>query len=428
MEFKQAGSILISNFSLTFKLFLYIVVITLIVAAIAVGIFAPIMNLFLSGEAVGTIVSNFTDHANGFIKGNASLYDTFSLLKDDVGDMINYIISLNWFIPALVTIVIFIYLLYLFLFTLSSMPIADIINNSMASNLKYGYLSNFALNFRRSVRYSLAKIVVFFPIDLCILGVLVGLGYGIYFLISEVQILGYFGLGLMLVIGLVLASIRQTCFSGWIPRLIFHPDEGVFKALKNSFKFVKPDFGKLMLLYACIYFCLYFLVTVVGLFTFGLMSFLAPSISYVMLRIVELVSYYKINKLKFYTDSVTVVDTVDFGMRTEEQLTPEQLAFEEHKLNKNIREITFESTREEVLANPAFYEALKIGMSGERISASTLQIHLGITKSLAKAIIKTMDEMGFLESPNKLGTKAVKITQEQYDKLLLGEEIPKEKE
>ena len=115
-------------------------------------------------------------------------------------------------------------------------------------------------------------------------------------------------------------------------------------------------------------------------------------------------------------------------MRQEEQLTPEQLAFEERKLNKNIREITFESTREEVLANPAFYEALKIGMSGERISASTLQIHLGITKSLAKAIIRTMDEMGFLESPNKLGTKAVKITQEQYDKLLLGEEIPKEKE
>lgn len=428
MEFKQAGSILISNFSLTFKVFLYIVVITLIVAAIAVGIFAPIMNLFLSGEAVGTIISDFTDHANGFIKGSASLYDTFSLLKDDVGNLINYIISLNWFIPALVTIVIFIYLLYLFLFTLSSMPIADIINNSMASNLKYGFLSNFALNFRRSVRYSLAKIIVFFPIDLCILGVLVGLGYGIYFLISQVQILGYLGLGLMLTIGLVLASIRQTCFSGWIPRLIFHPDEGIFKSLKNSFKFVKPDFGKLMLLYACIYFCLYFLVTVVGLFTFGLMSFMAPSISYVTLRIVELVSYYKINKLKFYTDSVTVVDTVDYGMRTEEQLTPEQLAFEERKLNKNIREISFELSKEEVLSNPAFYEALKIGMSGERISASTLQIHLGITKSLAKAIIKTMDEMGFLESKNKLGTKAVKITQEQYDKLLLGEELPKENE
>lgn len=421
MEFKQSASILISNFSLVFKLFLYILVITLIVAAIGVGIVSPIVKLFMSEEAVGGLISNTKDDVNAFLKGDVGLYDTFYALKNDVIAFANYIISLDWFIAGIVVVAIFVYLVYLFLFTLSSIPIADIINNSMASNLKYGFLSNFAMNFRRSVKYSFIKVLIFLPIDLVIFGVLFGLTYGLWKLFKTIAILQYFSLAIILVLGLLLASLRQTLFSGWIPRLIFHPEEGIITALKKSMPAVKNNAKVLIMSYVSIYFVLYFFVTVVGLFTFGLMSILAPSLSYVILRIVELVSYYRTNKLKFYTDALTVVDTTEYGMREEEQLTPEQIVVKERRLNANIREVSYDPTQEEILANPSFYEALKLGMSGELISSNTLQIRLGISSTLAKAIIKTMNDLGYLKSKTKFGTKKVVISQEEYDRLLLGD-------
>ena len=44
-----------------------------------------------------------------------------------------------------------------------------------------------------------------------------------------------------------------------------------------------------------------------------------PSFNYFLLRLVELVGYYKMNGLSFYTDAITVVDTVEFGYRAENQ-------------------------------------------------------------------------------------------------------------
>lgn len=421
MEVKQSASILVSNFGLVFKLFIYILVITLIVAAIAVGIISPILKMFLSEENVGKLIQDISADTNSFLKGNAGLYDTFYALKDDLQDFARYIFSLDWFVAGIIAVGIFVYLLYLFLFTLSSVPIADVINNSMASNLKYGFLSNFALNFRRSVKYSILKVLIFFPIDIIIFGVLFGLTYGFWKLFRSIAVLQFLSLAIVLAFGVIFASLRQTLFSGWIPRLIFHPEEGVFTAFKKSLPVVKKNAKVLIMTYCSIYFVLYLLVTVVGLFTFGLMSIIAPSISYVIVRIVELVSYYKSNKLKFYTDSVTVVDTTEYGMREEEQLTPEQIQVKERRINANIREISYDPTVEEILENPSFYEALKLGMSGELISSNTLQIRLGISSTLAKAIIKTMDELGYLESKTRFGTKKVTITQEEYDKLLLGD-------
>ena len=421
MEVKQSASILVSNFGLVFKLFIYILVITLIVAAIAVGIISPILKMFLSEENVGKLIQDISADTNNFLKGNAGLYDTFYALRDDLQDFARYIFSLDWFVAGIIAVGIFVYLLYLFLFTLSSVPIADVINNSMASNLKYGFLSNFALNFRRSVKYSILKVLIFFPIDIIIFGVLFGLTYGFWKLFRSIAVLQFLSLAIVLAFGVIFASLRQTLFSGWIPRLIFHPEEGVFTAFKKSLPVVKKNAKVLIMTYCSIYFVLYLLVTVVGLFTFGLMSIIAPSISYVIVRIVELVSYYKSNKLKFYTDSVTVVDTTEYGMREEEQLTPEQIQVKERRINANIREISYDPTVEEILENPSFYEALKLGMSGELISSNTLQIRLGISSTLAKAIIKTMDELGYLESKTRFGTKKVTITQEEYDKLLLGD-------
>ena len=50
------------------------------------------------------------------------------------------------------------------------------------------------------------------------------------------------------------------------------------------------------------------------------MPIVMPALYYIMLRAIELVGSYKTKGLSFYTDATNVINTVEFGYRTEQQL------------------------------------------------------------------------------------------------------------
>lgn len=49
------------------------------------------------------------------------------------------------------------------------------------------------------------------------------------------------------------------------------------------------------------------------------MTLILPSMYYFMLRAIELIGYYKTKGLSFYTDATTVINTVEYGFRAEQQ-------------------------------------------------------------------------------------------------------------
>ena len=49
------------------------------------------------------------------------------------------------------------------------------------------------------------------------------------------------------------------------------------------------------------------------------MSLVLPSMYYFMLRAIELIGYYKTKGFSFYTDATTVINTVEYGFRAEQQ-------------------------------------------------------------------------------------------------------------
>ena len=69
------------------------------------------------------------------------------------------------------------------------------------------------------------------------------------------------------------------------------------------------------------FFAAYALMAGLALPTFGLTVIVVPSLNYFLFRTIELVGYYKMNGLSFYTDAANVVDTVEFGYRAENQLS-----------------------------------------------------------------------------------------------------------
>ena len=53
--------------------------------------------------------------------------------------------------------------------------------------------------------------------------------------------------------------------------------------------------------------------------TFGVVNLLVPSTYFLVLRAVELIGYYKLNGMSFYVDPRTVVNTIEYGYRKENQ-------------------------------------------------------------------------------------------------------------
>ena len=110
---------------------------------------------------------------------------------------------------------------------------------------------------------------------------------------------------------------------------MFNKDENIYTAFSRSLRSVKLNFKGLLKSFIITYFATYVLVATCGIPTFGLVAIVVPSINYFLMRLIELVGYYKMNGMSFYADAITVVDTVEFGYRTENQ----QRADEENLTN-----------------------------------------------------------------------------------------------
>ena len=78
--------------------------------------------------------------------------------------------------------------------------------------------------------------------------------------------------------------------------------------------------GGLFKSYVVTFTIVYLLATAFAIPTGGLMSLILPSLYYFILRAIELIGYYKTKGLSFYTDATTVINTVEFGYRSEQQL------------------------------------------------------------------------------------------------------------
>ena len=291
------------------KILMWILISLLITAAVGAAILIPIWRVLASTTAVQAIASGIFNTVgeiwNGGLHMRVAIYDLVPRLIDLLKE-----IATN---PAIATglafAVLFLYMLYSFIMGLSYYTIADIINKLMSANLRFGFASNMALNFKKCCRYSFAKLLISMPID--ILAVVLGLllAYGL------LSVVGVFALAIMLVFGVLFFSLKALLFSGWLPRVLHHPEEKLFISFTRAFPFVKANLGGLFKAYVITFSCVYLLASVLTVPTCGLIMLILPSIYYFLLRAVELVGYYKTKGFSFYADSTTVVNTVDYGFR-----------------------------------------------------------------------------------------------------------------
>lgn len=318
MEFKYSMSLLFSNMGFVLKILLWVVICALIVSAIGAAVLIPTVNALAEDGAVGESYAAIGDNISSLLDGSKNIGDFLRDVVTGFDSLLSAVLASQGLFTALVFICIALYVLYVFLVGICYYPIAYAANQLMSSNMHIGLASSIAMHLKKAVRFSAARLTVTVPVDALVTAVICVIAFGLW------SVIGVFAFTLALAFGVFGFSARATLVSGWLPRMLFNKDENVYTAFSRSLRGVKLNFKGLIKSFVITYFATYMLVATCGIPTFGLVAIVVPSINYFLVRLIELVGYYKMNGMSFYTDAITVVDTVEFGYRTENQQSTDE--------------------------------------------------------------------------------------------------------
>ena len=313
MEFKHATSILFSNMGYTLKILVWILISLILTVGVGCAIIIPIAKIIGSTTEASYWFSELLARINGFLDGSLSVR---GLLQQGSDCLENIFISMATNKGATVGLVfggLFIYSFYCFVFGLCYYPMGYAINSIMASNLRYGFANSMMMNLKNAARYSIARLSISLPIDLIFAVIMLSIIFGLF------PIIYVFVLPIAIVVAMLFCTLRAMLFAGWLPRMIYHPEERVYVNFLRSLIYVKTNFGGYFKAYLITFFCSYLIGVTCSLPTGGIMVVLLPSIYFFLLRTVELVGYFKVKGYNFYVDANNVVNTVEYGYRADTQ-------------------------------------------------------------------------------------------------------------
>ena len=318
MEFKNSMSLLFSHPQYILKIFIYLLICVAIVAGISAAVVIPVYTHAITYADVDEVFTPVWASIRSYVDGNASVRLVFNQFMLFVVNYFKMVASHPFGILASILIPVGIYFLYSFLTGLVHYPTAYIVNNIMSSDMKMPLASSMIMNLKVSAKYSAAKMVLLFPIDLAYLVIIAVIGIWLR------QVIGLFIFPILIICSVIFVSCRSLLVSAWLPRMLYHPEERVFVAFKKSFPMLKRNRRSVMQAFLLLYGISFCITSALVLPTYGLILLAVPSIYYIVLRAIELIGYFKVKGYRFYTDSSTVIDTTEYGYRPETQTDDEE--------------------------------------------------------------------------------------------------------
>ncbi len=313
MELKHSVSFMIGNMGYLGKIFIWMLVCTLVVGGLAAAIYIPSGSALAKNEEILVEVEHINVVVSQYLQDEISLYEGVEDIEQHIVKIVNVLLSNAGAMAGFIIAAICLYCLYLFLTGISHYTIGYITNELMTSNTKYGFVAAMLKNIKTACKFSACKMLISCPLDLSIIAVICATGFGL------LKVIGFPALAIALILGVCLFSLRAMLYAGWIPRILFNPEEKMFAALSRSLSSVKQNFGGFFKTFATIFFTAYGCISVLTVPTFGVVNLLVPSTYFFVLRSVELIGYYKLNGMSFYVDPRTVVNTIEYGYRKENQ-------------------------------------------------------------------------------------------------------------
>ena len=302
MSFKHSLSILTSRFSITYKLLVFLIVITFLFSVLTVCAVYPTLSDLrnnMNELDLGNAVRGYVREAlQGNPEKQAEAYEILSAKFDQATEIVrNNSLQINLSIVWLVLI----YLLYVVFFSWGQYCVSDVINHHMSSNSKFGFSSNLIVNFKKAMRYSLlyTAITIGFMI---VVALLYWLSFATLFKVAPL-----IGLASAVAIFVFAMAVRRALLFGWIPAMVADGLD-VVDALKKAGSLLKQRFTYAFGLYLIYYVAWLGLTIAITVFTFFVGTLFAISVSLALAQACDLVIYYRTVGKRYYIDVLNVVD------------------------------------------------------------------------------------------------------------------------
>ncbi|MEG1613229.1 MAG: hypothetical protein RR357_03580 [Clostridia bacterium] len=302
MELKNSVSILMSKFSINYRVMLFVFISLSVMLGFGVSVIIPSINrVFNSIEGI-EVLASIKDSFVGFLNGDSTMRELLNGLSKGYNGIIGLINSSNFPFTFWVTIV-SIFVLLRFATAVCYPIITDIINNFMSSNMKYGFTSSMVKNAKKSISFSACYTLVTIPIDAIIVAIIFG------FMSIMLPMLNIFAFMFGLLLAIILLALRITLLSGILPTMIVEGENNFFKAFRTSWGSVKKYF-KHYFAAMCLTIFVFYCFTVTFFFvTFGTILFVLSAVIINYIHVLELVHYYGSKNMRYYVDSNTIVNT-----------------------------------------------------------------------------------------------------------------------
>lgn len=312
MEIKNSGALIVSKFSVMYRVLLYVFISLLIVMAFGTSIIVPAINKVFKAPETFEIFERLTADFSQFMEGNLTIRAMYDTLKTEFNSFLGLLKSSS--APATLWVaIIVIYLLSRFAISSCYIVITDIFHLFMSSDMYYSFTSNMAKNFKQSMRFSLSYTLVSVPADALIAAVILGLSAALW------PIMKVFSLAFVLVAAVVLFALKTVLFCQVAPIMTIEEETNFFKAFKKSLPMLKKFFSSYfssMVMMLLVFYCLIVILTPI---TFGVAFIVLTALLITYVHVMSLVYYYGYNRMRYYVDNNTIVDTAPIYERADMQ-------------------------------------------------------------------------------------------------------------
>ena len=298
MTFKNSMKILLTNFSLVWKVLLFLLLCTMVLGTLVYFTLKSVVMLLIDSGVLNVFIDSYTSFLTNL---------NFTIFLQDIGDGV--VMLGDWFegvFPRIwINILLFILLIVIFrsiIYNLAYMPITNKINYYMGSMTKYPFINSFVSTFGLNLKYQLVYTFTLLPIKLLST-------YAIIKMFRLFTINGLFPLVslFLIVLAFTMISVIRVClFNVWIPAMVVF-NNGVFSALFRGIKISIRKFWTTFSNSTILVLTILVINIAAGLATVGVALLVTIPASYILYSIFGLVVLYDAQGMKYYVDSYNVV-------------------------------------------------------------------------------------------------------------------------
>ena len=302
MKFKRTFHVFIDNFSTTYKLLLYKLIVSVLFSCIIIGLVYPIISKVTNSAVFTDLLAGISDFFSKLVNGEAyELGNITEQIKEDLQDIVKLIQGQQTRIIVSIVILVIVYLIQKFLQGIGHYTAACLVNDKMALHANSPFIMSMIKNLGKASIYNLVYVplsVLYELLSTFLVGWL--LLYCFTFLPLLLRIY------LTVVCILLLTIIKMTFTTDWLPAMICGK-KGNLGAMRATF--VRKGKDNKSVLSNYIIFVLIIMALNVGavLLTLGAGLLITVPASYIILICFQFVNYCDDNEILYFADKNTIV-------------------------------------------------------------------------------------------------------------------------